>query len=40
MPSKQIARQLGKTDGAVRVMLTRSLGRLQSMLLPQEEELE
>lgn len=38
MPSKQIAQQLGKTDGAVRVMLTRSLSRLQSMLIPQEEE--
>ena len=32
MPSKQIAERLGKTDGAVRVMLTRSLNRLQSIL--------
>ncbi len=34
MPSKQIAQQLGKTDGAVRVMLTRSLAKLQTMLGP------
>lgn len=34
MPSKQIAEQLGKTDGAIRVMLTRSLNRLQSILNP------
>ncbi|MBI2825046.1 MAG: sigma-70 family RNA polymerase sigma factor [Planctomycetia bacterium] len=34
LPSKQIALQLGKTDGAVRVMLTRSLNRLQSILGP------
>ena len=32
LPSKQIAEKLGKTDGAVRVMLTRSLAKLQSML--------
>ena len=32
MPSKQIAERLGKTDGGVRVMLTRSLNRLQSIL--------
>jgi RNA polymerase sigma-70 factor (ECF subfamily) len=31
MPSKQIAERLGKTDGAVRVMLTRSLARLQRL---------
>ena len=34
LPSKQIAEQLGKTDGAVRVMLTRALNRLQSILGP------
>ncbi len=34
LPSKQIALQLGKTDGAVRVMLTRSISRLQSILGP------
>lgn len=32
LPSKQIAEQLGKTDAAVRVLLTRSLGRLQKTL--------
>jgi RNA polymerase sigma-70 factor (ECF subfamily) len=32
MPSKKIAERMGKTDGAVRVMLTRSLGRLQELL--------
>jgi RNA polymerase sigma-70 factor (ECF subfamily) len=32
LPSKDIAERLGKTDGAVRVMLTRSLARLQQML--------
>lgn len=35
LPSKEIAAQLGKTDGAVRVMLTRSLNRLQSILGPE-----
>jgi len=34
LPSKQIAQQLGKTDGAVRVMLTRSINRLQAILDP------
>jgi len=37
MPSKQIAEQLGKTDGAIRVMLTRSLNRLQSILNPEAD---
>jgi RNA polymerase sigma-70 factor (ECF subfamily) len=37
MPSKEIATRLGKTDGAVRVMLTRSLNRLQSVLGPEAE---
>jgi RNA polymerase sigma-70 factor (ECF subfamily) len=32
LPSKDIAERLGKTDGAVRVMLTRSLARLQQLL--------
>lgn len=32
MPSKEIAEKLGKTDAAVRVMLTRSLKKLQTML--------
>lgn len=32
MPSKQIAERLGKTDAAVRVMLTRSLKKLQDLL--------
>lgn len=32
LPSKQIAEHLGKSDAAVRVLLTRSLGRLQKTL--------
>src|SRR5262249_30765700 len=32
LPSKDIAQRLGKTDGAVRVMLTRSLNKLQQLL--------
>jgi RNA polymerase sigma-70 factor, ECF subfamily len=32
MPSKEIAEKLGKTDAAIRVMLTRSLKKLQQML--------
>jgi RNA polymerase sigma-70 factor (ECF subfamily) len=32
LPSKEIAERLGKTDGAVRVMLTRSLAKLQEIL--------
>lgn len=32
LPSKEIAERLGKSDGAVRVMLTRSLDRLQRIL--------
>jgi len=32
MPSKEIAERLGKTDAAVRVMLTRSLKKLQQLL--------
>jgi RNA polymerase sigma-70 factor (ECF subfamily) len=32
LPSKEIATQLGKTDAAVRVMLTRSLKRLHELL--------
>ncbi len=32
LPSKEIAARLGKTDGATRVLLTRSLARLQEIL--------
>jgi RNA polymerase sigma-70 factor (ECF subfamily) len=32
LPSKQIAQNLGKTDAAIRVMLTRSLKKLQELL--------
>ena len=32
LPSKEIAKRLEKSDGAIRVMLTRSLKRLQSIL--------
>jgi RNA polymerase sigma-70 factor (ECF subfamily) len=32
LPSKTIAERLGKTDGSIRVMLTRSLARLQQLL--------
>jgi RNA polymerase sigma-70 factor (ECF subfamily) len=32
LPSKEIAERLGKSDGAVRVMLTRSLNKLQTLL--------
>jgi len=32
MPSKQIAERLGKTDASIRVMLTRSLKKLQTIL--------
>lgn len=32
LPSKDIAEKLGKSDGAVRVMLTRSLAKLQQIL--------
>ncbi len=34
LPSKEIAKQLGKSDGAVRVMLTRSLSKLEALLGP------
>ena len=36
LPSKEIASKLGKSDGSVRVMLTRALGRLQQVLGPEE----
>jgi len=36
LPSKDIATRLGKSDGSVRVMLTRSLARLQQILGPDE----
>lgn len=32
LPSKIIAERLGKTDGSIRVMLTRSLAKLQQLL--------
>ena len=32
LPSKEIAARLGRTDGAVRVLLTRSLQKLQEIL--------
>ena len=34
LPTKVIAERMGKTDGAVRVMLTRALDRLQELLGP------
>jgi len=34
LPSKDVAERLGKTDGSVRVMLTRALARLQQILGP------
>ena len=34
LPSKEIADRLGKSDGAVRVLLTRTLNRLQQLLGP------
>jgi RNA polymerase sigma-70 factor (ECF subfamily) len=36
LPSKEIAQKLGKTDGAVRVMLSRSLAKLQELLAEEE----
>lgn len=36
LPSKEIAERLGKSDGAIRVMLTRALSRLQQILGPQD----
>jgi RNA polymerase sigma-70 factor (ECF subfamily) len=36
LPSKEIAERLGKTDAAVRVMLTRSLKKLQDLLGDEE----
>ena len=36
LPTKEIAERVGKTDGAVRVLLTRSLARLQEILGPEE----
>lgn len=32
LPSKEIAKRLGKTDGATRVLLTRSLAKLRELL--------
>jgi RNA polymerase sigma-70 factor (subfamily 1) len=36
LPSKEIAERLGKSDGSVRVMLTRALSKLQQILGPEE----
>ncbi len=36
LPSKEIAAKLGKTDGAIRVLLTRSLAQLQKLLSPED----
>jgi RNA polymerase sigma-70 factor (ECF subfamily) len=36
LPTKEIAERVGKTDGAVRVLLTRSLARLQEILGPED----
>lgn len=36
LPTKEIAERMGRTDGAVRILLTRSLARLQELLGPQE----
>ncbi len=36
LASKDIALRLGKTDGAIRVILTRSLGQLQKLLNPED----
>ena len=35
LPSKEIAKKLGKTDGALRVMLTRSLKKLEEIMTPE-----
>jgi RNA polymerase sigma-70 factor (ECF subfamily) len=35
LPSKEIAARLGKSDGAVRVLLTRTLAKLQELLGPE-----
>jgi RNA polymerase sigma-70 factor (ECF subfamily) len=36
LPTKEIAQRLGKSDGAIRVMLSRSLNQLQQLLAPAE----
>lgn len=38
LATKEIAERMGKSDGAVRVLLTRSLQKLQSLLAPDEEQ--
>lgn len=38
LPSKEIAERLGKSDGSVRVMLTRSLAKLQQILGVRDEQ--
>jgi RNA polymerase sigma-70 factor (ECF subfamily) len=37
LPSKEVAQRMGKTDAAVRVMLTRSIRKLQELLGVGEE---
>ena len=37
LPSREIAERMGRTDGAVRVLLTRSLARLQNLLCDESE---
>jgi RNA polymerase sigma-70 factor (ECF subfamily) len=32
LPSKEIAKKLGKSDGATRVMISRALGKLHELL--------
>ncbi|HEY2882328.1 MAG TPA: RNA polymerase sigma factor [Pirellulales bacterium] len=36
LPSKQIAQKMGKSDGAIRVMLTRSLAKLEQIMASEE----
>jgi len=38
LQSKEIAERIGKSDGAVRVMLSRSLSKLQEILGPELEK--
>ena len=40
LPSKEIAERLGKSDGAVRVMLTRSLAKLQQIFEAMNDSVE
>ncbi len=40
LPTKEIAQKIGKTDGSVRVLLSRSLNKLQDLLGPDANPLE